>query len=132
MGILIDTSVLIEAERGRLQPAEVWRRPGEDFYLSAVTASELLHGVYRTKDESIRAARLFFAESIFSALPIVPVNLPVARLHAKIWAHLRSAGLPIEAHDLWIAATCLAHGFSILTKNERHFQRIPDLILESW
>jgi predicted nucleic acid-binding protein len=101
MAILIDTCVLIEAERGRLKPAEIWLRPGEDFCISAVTASELLHGVFRATDDSIRASRLFFAESIFEWLPVVPIDLVVAREHARIWSYLKAAGLPIEAHDLW-------------------------------
>jgi tRNA(fMet)-specific endonuclease VapC len=45
MGVLIDASVLVDAERGRLDlTARVARRPDDDAYLSVVTASELLHG----------------------------------------------------------------------------------------
>ena len=48
MGILIDASVLIEWERGRLDVAErVNGRSQEEFFLSVITASELLHGVHR-------------------------------------------------------------------------------------
>jgi predicted nucleic acid-binding protein len=48
MGALIDSSVLIDAERGKLDLARLAAQHGrETFSISALTASELLHGVYR-------------------------------------------------------------------------------------
>ena len=47
MAVLIDASILIEAERGRLDLAQhVAQRQEEEFFLSVITASELLHGVH--------------------------------------------------------------------------------------
>ena len=51
VGVLIDTSVLIDYERGRVDlEARIRGREEETFFLSVVTASELLHGVHRAKD----------------------------------------------------------------------------------
>ena len=47
--------------------------------------------------------------------------------HARVWAHLEQAGEAIAAHDLWIAATALAHGLALATGNARHFERVPGL-----
>lgn len=50
MGTVIDSSVVIAAERGRLDRAEVLKSPPEDetLAIAAITASELLHGVHPT------------------------------------------------------------------------------------
>lgn len=57
----------------------------------------------------------------------IPITDPVTRVHAGIWAQLAEAGNVIGAHDLWIAATAIAHGLSIATRNQTDFQRVPGL-----
>jgi tRNA(fMet)-specific endonuclease VapC len=125
MAVLIDTSILIDAERrgDRLE-----RAVGEEARaISAITASELLHGVHRASDESVRIRRQVFVEHVLAALDPLPITTTVARSHARLWAHLEQTGLLIGAHDLWIAATALAHGMSLATGNARHFERVPGL-----
>jgi tRNA(fMet)-specific endonuclease VapC len=36
------------------------------------------------------------------------------------------------AHDLWLAATCVAHDLTMITANLREFERVPGLRVESW
>jgi Predicted nucleic acid-binding protein, contains PIN domain len=60
------------------------------------------------------------------------VDLACARAHAQIWAELRSAGTIIGPHDLWLAATCVAHGLTMVTANVREFERVPGLTAEVW
>jgi len=128
MGILIDSSILIEHERGRLDLARLLGpfSEGEGF-LSAITVSELLHGVFRAQEPAQRARRLASVEALLAAFPILPADGAVARVHAHLWAELRQAGIPVGPHDLWIGATCLAHGHAIVTMNAREFLRIPGL-----
>jgi tRNA(fMet)-specific endonuclease VapC len=38
----------------------------------------------------------------------------------------------IGAHDLWLAATCLARGLTTVTANVREFTRVPGLVVEVW
>lgn len=57
----------------------------------------------------------------------IPITESVARLHAAIWAQLEAAGEIIAAHDLWIAATSLTHGLTLVTRNVRDFERVPGL-----
>jgi tRNA(fMet)-specific endonuclease VapC len=51
----------------------------------------------------------------------------VARLHAEAWADLTRRGRVVPAHDLWIAATALAHGFAVATFDPDDFRRVPGL-----
>lgn len=41
-------------------------------------------------------------------------------------------GTPIGANDLMIAATALAHGAVLITRNVREFERVPNLRYENW
>ncbi len=133
MGFLIDASVLIEHERGRLDvAARVAGREDDAFYLSVVTASELLHGVHRATDRVTRARRSAFVEAVLEDFPTLGIDLLTARTHAGLWAELASRGALIGAHDLWLAATCVGRGLTMVTGNEREFRRVPGLEVEVW
>lgn len=124
-GLLVDTSVLIDAERcggtlGTLPDDVEWS-------ISVVTASELLHGVHRARSERLRMRRQAFVEGVLSALAPLPITGQVARIHAEIWASLESSGQMIGAHDLWIAATALSSNLTVATSNPRDFERVPGL-----
>jgi tRNA(fMet)-specific endonuclease VapC len=98
----------------------------EERAISVITVSELLHCVYRAKGAR-RTKRRAFVEHLFANLEAVPITEAVARVHAEVWAGLAARGNVIGSHDLWIAATALAHGFGVATGNSRDFARVPGL-----
>ncbi|HXS33190.1 MAG TPA: PIN domain-containing protein [Solirubrobacterales bacterium] len=127
MAVLIDTSVLVNAERRGLS---LERAIGEeDRAISAITVSELLHGVHRATDLGIRARREAFVEHLLASIEALAVTTTVARVHAHVWAGLEEKGTLIGAHDLWIGATALAHGMSVATANPGEFERVPGLVV---
>lgn len=133
MGLLIDSSILIDAERGRLElGSQISERPDEEFFLSAVSASELLHGVHRAGDPVTRARRSAFVEALLAELPVLPLDILAARTHARLWAELASEGTAVGAQDLWIAATCVGRGLTLVTGDARDFERVPGLEMEVW
>jgi tRNA(fMet)-specific endonuclease VapC len=70
VGLLIDSSVFIEAERGRLAlEPKIEGRRDEPVALSALTASELLHGVHRASSTRRRLERERFVEAILLRFP---------------------------------------------------------------
>jgi predicted nucleic acid-binding protein len=133
LGSLIDSSVFIAAERGKLDlQAELQQRLGDWVGISSVTASELLHGVHRASTPDQRARREAFVEAILSSIPVVAFDLVVARVHALLDAELAARGARLGAHDLQIAATALAHGHAVATRDEKSFPKIPGLTVERW
>jgi tRNA(fMet)-specific endonuclease VapC len=133
LAALIDASILIEAERGRLSIDPYVEQAGdEDFFISVITASELLHGVHRAATAQQRAVRSAFVEAVLEQFPLLAIDVAAARAHARIWADLASAGLRIGPHDLWLAASCIAHGHTMVTANVREFERVPGLTIEVW
>src|SRR6476620_8710280 len=125
MALLIDTSVLIDAERRNNTLSQTLGR--DDRAISVITASELLHGVHRTRSGAARNRRAAFVEQLLSAVEALPITLAAARIHAEIWTELKANGNLIGAHDLWIAATALSHGMGVATANARDFERVPGL-----
>ena len=133
MGALIDSSVLIAAERGTLDLDAVLKDYGNvDFAVSAITASEIIHGVHRTKSAERRTRREAYVEALLSRFPVLPFDLIAARAHSRLWAQLAAKGVAIGAHDLLIAATAIAKGLDLVTCDERGFSRIPGLSLIRW
>jgi tRNA(fMet)-specific endonuclease VapC len=61
------------------------------------------------------------------AFRVLAFDLPVAREHARIWAELAGTDQSIGVRDAMIAATAIAHDFSVLTYNVREFSRVPGL-----
>jgi tRNA(fMet)-specific endonuclease VapC len=133
MGVLIDTSILIAYERGQLDvAARVAGRENEEFFLSVISASELLHGIHRAGDPAVQAKRLAFVEAVLAGIPILEIDLSVARAHAALWSYLAQRGEMIGVHDSWIAATCIARDLTVITANTAEFQRVAGLRVENW
>jgi predicted nucleic acid-binding protein len=135
MARLIDTSVFIHLlRRGdsiRVLDANL---QGEPFALASITASELLVGVYRSDPGRHRERQLNFVETLLRDAPVLAFDLDIARTHAQLAAGLAATGQSIGSNDLLIAATALTRGYSVLTHNLRHFERVPGLVVNapSW
>lgn len=126
MGTLLETSYIIEAERaGRGPLAGV---PDEDVGIAAITAAELLRGVYLA-DAVHRLEREAAVERLLARVQIIPFDLEVARVHARLWAGLRASGSLIGPADLQIASTAVAIQWPVATLNVREFERVPGLSL---
>jgi len=131
MATLIDSSVLIAAERGDLAlDAFSTRYAQEDLAISAVTASELLHGVHRARTPGQRQRRQAFVEGLLTRLPVIPFDLTVARVHASLWADLAKRGVAVGERDLMIGATAIARNYAVATRDEGSFSKIPGLSVQ--
>jgi predicted nucleic acid-binding protein len=130
--VILDTSLLIAAERGQFRFEDfILEENVDDARIAAIAASELLQGVERSSPGPSRRRRQQFVESVLDRFPVEPFTLETARVHARIWADLGSRGKTVGAHDLIIAATALEHGLTVATLNEREFRRFEGLGLST-
>jgi tRNA(fMet)-specific endonuclease VapC len=128
MGLILDSSVLIADERGKFDmPGFLRQFPASLPLISAITASELLHGVERAHDPVRKAQRQHHVEQLLASLTILPFDVALARVHARAWADLEMRGLMIGAHDLQIASTGLALSHGVATLNVKEFQQVTGL-----
>ena len=132
MGVILDSSILIAAERGgqtvRQFLSALRAAQGEvNIGLSVVTIAELLHGAYRAETEARQRQRLKFIEELCRDVPLYPKTLEVVRLVGKIKGQQEAKGIRISFEDLLIGATALHLGYSVVTHNVRHVRLIPGL-----
>ncbi|MCC7417692.1 MAG: PIN domain-containing protein [Acidobacteria bacterium] len=133
MGTLIDSSVLIAAQRGQIDPAPLSAEDeDEPIAVAAISASELLHGVHRLKGAVARLRAERFVEHILSSIPVVAFDLDIARVHARIDAELSAGGAAVGDADLMIAATAVWLDYRVATRDRRSFPRIKGLRLVRW
>ena len=122
---LIDTSVLIDLDlfHPTVLPAEV--------LISAVTLAEVAAGPHATSDVDERARRqerLQRAEATFEPLP---VDVDVARAYGRAYAAVASGGSKVRGRrgfDLLIAATAIAAGLPLYTRNPHDFSGLNGLL----
>jgi predicted nucleic acid-binding protein len=132
MGIILDSSVAIAAERRGDTPAQLVANAialagDQDAALSSVGLTELVHGIYRANTPELRLRRERFVEELRFGITVYPYTAETALLAGRIDGEQTARGVLIPFPDLLIGATALSLGFSILTINARHFNQIPDL-----
>jgi predicted nucleic acid-binding protein len=132
MGLVLDSSVLIAAERAVKPISELLLQIKEEhgeteIIVSTVRVVELEHALYRAKTPEQIERRRDYLDTIYAAIPLQPFVKEMGQLAAKIDAEARKASTVIPFSDLLIGITALHFGYSIGTRNERHFKMIPDL-----
>lgn len=135
MSYLIDTNVLSELRRREPDARVVqWfsERPASTLYLSVLTLGELRKGIDTLPETPRKLALLDWLEAelpIFFTGRILAVDARVADRWGRLVAQ---AGRPLPAIDSLLAATALAHGLTLITRNLKDFQH-PDLaVVDPW
>jgi tRNA(fMet)-specific endonuclease VapC len=134
MGILVDSTFFIAAERRRMnasQTLELLNRefPDQPVAISVITLLELAHGVPRADTLLRGQLRQQFLDQITSVVDVHVVSPGIALRAGTLSGMLMREGIQVATADLLIGVTALELGYSVLTKNLRHFKLIPDLNL---
>lgn len=132
MGLILDSTVLIQAERKGLNARHaltlVMEKVGSsEVGISVVTALELAHGIARAETAERRATRQGFLDELLSVVPLHPVTLAIALRAGQIDGASAARGVRVALGDLLIGVTALEAGFGVATGNVRHFGMIPGL-----
>jgi predicted nucleic acid-binding protein len=80
---------------------------------------------------SKQAENLQVVHDLIQQFPIFPLDTKASYIAASIYYDLEKSGKIIELNDIYIASIALEYKGSIATENENHFNRIPNLKLES-
>jgi predicted nucleic acid-binding protein len=122
---VIDTSVVIDLEQIAADELPL------ELAVSAITMAELAAGPHATADPAERARRqdrLQRAEATFEPLPM---DAEVARAYGRVYAAVAASGRKARgrrAVDLFIAATAVAAGLPLYTRNPDDFVGLSDLL----
>ena len=132
MGLILDSSALIVAERKGLDDLEILEQLkaqyGETaFGLSVITIDELTHGAYRAQNETRKLRRLAFVDRLCRELAIYPVTVEIARTVGRIEGQQAALGFKLAFEDLAIGVTALQIDYEVVTHNEKDFKLVPGL-----
>ena len=129
MGLIVDTSVLVQAERQGRSVRDVFiQLAGRGMLcISTVTLAELAHGVARAENDTMRNKRTRFLEASRDSLSVLPVDIAVAIRAGLLNGELKSRGYTVGLADSVIAATALMRGDGVATLNGKHFRVVPGL-----
>ena len=134
LGVILDSSIVIEAERQNLNVAQFLRRIVEkigerEAALSSITVAELVHGIYRANTLERRERRRAFLDELKATIPVYAITDHTAELVGRISAESSAKGVNLPFDDLLIGTCALERGYAVATRNLRHFGRIPGLSL---
>lgn len=132
MGLILDSSVLIKAERRAETVSSLLRSIKEAtghtvVAISAISVIELGHGVWRADTAERAEKRRLYLRDVYAAIRVEPFTKEMGERAAQIDAEGRKTGKVIPFADLQIGVTALELGYAIATRNARHFAMIPGL-----
>jgi tRNA(fMet)-specific endonuclease VapC len=125
--MILDTSFLIDLQRelagAKRSGAKMFLglHAAEQPWISLPTWMEFAEGY---ADEREEACRLFLGQ-----FRVIAPDEAIAWRASRLARLLRGAGTTIGDHDMWIAATALERNLPLVTRNPRHFSRVPGLQL---
>ncbi len=133
--VLLDTNVLSELVRPKPDAnVSAFISAQTDPYISVLTLHELTYGAERASSPARRAKLIAWISALSRQFEgrIVPVNEVIALDAGRLRAAAGSQGQPTEAIDALIAASALARGASVATRNGRHFEPLGVNVIDPW
>lgn len=127
---LLDTDILSGLVRDPHGPvaAAITAAGEETVCTSVVVAGELRYGARKSGSRALRNR----IDLILSAVEVLPLETPADEQYARIRHDLTRRGALIGPNDLLIAAQALALDLTLVSRNQREFERVRGLRVESW
>jgi len=132
-GFLLDTNVISEVARRRPDPSVVERLraiASADLYTTSICVMELRFGAARHPSGPALWQRIL--REILAQVNVLGFGPREALRAGDLLADLEARGARIGIEDVAIAATALVNDMVLVTRNRRHFDRVPGLAVESW
>lgn len=126
--MLYDTTFLVHfsGQRGRVQRAAarafLEARLDSPVYTSRVAWAEFAEGCVTTEAVALQ----------LGPFTVIEITEQIAWTASRLARDLDRRGLPIGDNDVWIAATALAYRLPLVSRNARHFARVPGLCVEEY
>ena len=129
---ILDTDCLVGLIRGHpdaLRKLAVLASRREAVATTAVNVAELFRGAHLAPDSARALSRV---RTVLGPIAILPLDGPAGEEYGRIVADLERRGGPGGHMDTMVGAISRLAGETIVTRNTRHFSRIPGLSVDSW
>jgi tRNA(fMet)-specific endonuclease VapC len=123
--LVLDTNIYSDYAEGLSQTVDFMATYGEFIYLPSVVLGELYFGFMKGSRQKFNEKKL---QQFINRLKveIIHVNADVARKYAIIYLSLQKKGTKIPINDVWIAASCMEVGGTLLTR-DKHFEVVDQI-----
>jgi tRNA(fMet)-specific endonuclease VapC len=124
---LVDTDWIIDALANipdAITALRLFARDG--IAVSIVSYAELFDGAYGSQHPQAEIARI---QQFLASYPVINLSEAIGDRFGQTRSRLRSRGMLIPDLDLLIGVTAVVHNLTIMTRNVRHFGRIPGLVM---
>jgi len=132
MKLVLDRNVYCDYAEGIPNVVDYIAIHGEDIFLPAIVIGELTYGFMKGSRQKFNEIKL---QEIIKKLQIeiIDVNQNVSRKYALIYLSLVKKGTKIPINDVWIAASCMEVGATLLTRDRhfRHVEQIETMVLDT-
>lgn len=126
---LLDTNICIYHIKGLFDLDKKIAKAGmENCYLSEINIAELKYGIECSEHKEKNRKKI---EEFIKLFQVVPIS-SCFDIYAKEKARLKGKGHLIDDFDLLIGCSAIANGLILVTRNEKHFNKLPSLKIENW
>jgi hypothetical protein len=138
MSFLLDTNVVSESSKPRPNPQVArWleNTPREEVFISVVTVGEIEQGIVRNPQATrAEAIRHWLEHQVMPRFEgnILGLGLAELRVWGKIMGQSLNTGRPVPPIDALLAATAIAHGLTLVTRNTKNLDGLPVNLLNPW
>jgi tRNA(fMet)-specific endonuclease VapC len=129
--ILVDTDILsyyFKGEKNVIANFEIYLQQYDMIEISIITYYEILGGLLaKNALKQLRIFKEFVTDNI-----VIPMTDNSARISAELYSVLKLSGKIVDDIDLLIAGIAIENDLTLITNNEKHFNRIQGLKIENW
>jgi len=123
--LVLDTNIYIDYAEGVTETVDFMATQGEQIYLPSVVIGELHFGFMKGRRQRFNEKKLKQFIDLLN-VDVINVNADVARKYAVIYLSLQKNGTKIPINDVWIAASCMDVGGTLLTR-DKHFNVVDQI-----
>ena len=125
MKLVLDTNIYVDFAAGVTETVEFIAANGDSLFLPSIVIGELEYGFMKGQRQQLNERKL---QQFINRLrvDIIPVDTDVARKYASIYLSLHVKGTKIPLNDVWIAASCMEVGGTLLS-HDKHFHLISQI-----
>lgn len=128
--VCLDTDFIADLDRGKtdaIAKLDELESRNETIFTTAINVAELFHGAHNARDGERAVADI---TAILDKFHILSLDYDSARTWGALAEKLKSN--PVGELDLFIASIALSNKQVLITKNKKHFERVPGLQVEDW
>lgn len=129
--VLIDTDILsyyFKGDKKVIRNFETYIQHYDLIEISIITYYEIIGGLMaKNALKQLSVFEDFIADNI-----VIPMTENSAKISAELYSNLRQNGKTVDDIDLLIAGIAIDNELTLITNNEKHFNRIPELRVENW